>query len=249
MSQSKAPRHTVLQVNYPAVAKHASQAAEIVTKEANAGMLSEPLGGIPLFPVRLNPFNAIEREGKDPRFCCDMSSPQAEADGGGRDSLNAGIPWEDTELARPRGLCPDSLSISRRPPVYVYKRAVAGSAAAPSRAAAADGALTGRQCGVSRALCGPQWPAAPARATACCAAAPPRDCCSQRRSDGPLLAEPRRPEGAARAGRPCGRHHAGTSGASTGRVLAAAVEQACDATSHARSAEGAARRDPTAAAG
>ena len=61
-------------------------------------MLSEPLGGIPLFPVRLNPFNAIEREGKDPRFCCDMSSPQAEADGGGRDSLNAGIPWEDTEL-------------------------------------------------------------------------------------------------------------------------------------------------------
>ena len=98
MSQSKAPRHTILQANYPAVAKHAHQAAEIVTKEAEAGILSAPLGGIPLFPVRLNPFNAIEREGKDPRFCCDMSSPQAEADGGGRDSLNAGIPWEDTEL-------------------------------------------------------------------------------------------------------------------------------------------------------
>ena len=87
----------------------------------------------------------------------------------------------------------------------IHKRAVAGSAAAPSRAAAAGGALTGRQRGVSRALCGPQRLTAHARATACCAAAPPRGCCSQRRSDGPLLAEPRRPEGAARAGpRPAG---------------------------------------------
>jgi hypothetical protein len=61
MSQSKAPRHTVLQVNYPAVAKHASQAAEIVTKEANAGMLSAPLGGIPLFPVRLKLVEPIKQ--------------------------------------------------------------------------------------------------------------------------------------------------------------------------------------------
>ena len=103
------------------------------------------------------------------------------------------------------------------------------------RAAAADGALTGRQRGVSRALFGPQRLTAPARATACCAAAPPRGCCSQWRSDGPLLAEQRRPEGAARAGRPCGRHHAGTSSASTGRVQVVAVERACVATSRARS--------------
>ena len=135
----------------------------------------------------------------------------------------------------PRGLCRDSLSISRRPPVYVYKRAAAGSAAAPSWAAAADGALTGRQRGVSRALTGPQRLTAPARATACCAAAPPRGCCSQRRSDGPLLVEQRRPEGAARAGRPCGRHHAGTSSASTGRVQVVAVERACVVASRARS--------------
>ena len=134
-----------------------------------------------------------------------------------------------------RRLCRDSLSISRRPPVYVYKRAAAGSAAAPSWAAAADGALTGRQRGVSRALTGPQRLTAPARATACCAATPPRGCCSQWRSDGPLLAEQRRPEGAARAGRPCGRHHAGTSSASTGRVQVVAVERACVATSRARS--------------
>jgi hypothetical protein len=87
-----------------------------------------------------------------------------------------------------------------RPHMYI-KGARWLSRRAPSRAAAADGAWTGRQRGVSRALTRPHRLTALARATACCAAAPPRGCCSQRRCDGPLLAEQqRRREGAAMAG-------------------------------------------------
>lgn len=99
MSQSEAPRHTVLQVNYPAVARHAQFAADLVRREAKEGILSDTFTtGIPLFPVRLNPFNAIEREGKPPRLCCDLSSPQGDKDGGGKDSINAGIPWSDKQI-------------------------------------------------------------------------------------------------------------------------------------------------------
>ena len=102
---------------------------------------------------------------------------------------------------RDRGAC--ALILSRSESGRPYKYIKGPSLAQPPPLHwAADGALTGRQRGVSRASFGPQRLTAPARATACCAAAPPRGCCSQRRSDGPLLVEQRRPEGAARAGRP-----------------------------------------------
>ncbi len=96
VSRSSAPRHTVLQFNYPAVARHASFARELARREATEGKLSEPFGnGFPFLPLRLNPYNAIEREDKDPRLCCDLSAPQAERDGGGSDSINAGMPLHD----------------------------------------------------------------------------------------------------------------------------------------------------------
>ena len=101
VSRSGAPRHTILQMNYPAVADHAAFASGLAQREALAAMLTSPWsGGIPLFPVRLNPFNAIIRPGKTPRLCCDLSSPQGDADGAGRDNVNAGIPFEDTSQQR-----------------------------------------------------------------------------------------------------------------------------------------------------
>ena len=94
ISQSEAPRHTVLQANYPAIARHARFAADLAHREAAEDVLSAAFTtGIPLFPVRLNPFNAVERDGKPPRLCCDLSSPQGDKDGGGKDSINAGIPY------------------------------------------------------------------------------------------------------------------------------------------------------------
>ena len=98
LSQSNAPRHTVLQPNYASLSKHAKRAADQARQERMQGCISSPYNGIPMFPIRIQPYSAVEREGKDPRFCCDMSSPQAELDGAGRDSINAGIPWDNTAL-------------------------------------------------------------------------------------------------------------------------------------------------------
>ena len=102
VSRSLAPRHTVLSMNYPALARHIDFAARKAQAEVQLGRTSKPFSaGIPLFPVRLNPFNAAERPGKDPRLCTDLSSPQADRDGAGRDSVNAGIPFEDSMLFSP----------------------------------------------------------------------------------------------------------------------------------------------------
>ena len=96
VSDSDAPRHTVLQINYPAVGRHAAFAEALVQREAREGKLSAPFAdGFPLFPLRLNPYNAIEREGKNPRLCGDLSSPQQDRDGAGQLSMNAGMRLDD----------------------------------------------------------------------------------------------------------------------------------------------------------
>ena len=99
VSRSDAPRHTVLQINYPAVSAHMRFARDLARREATEDKLSEAFAsGIPLFPVRLNPYGAVARPDKDPRLCCDLSSPQNERDGGGALSVNAGIPFHDLDL-------------------------------------------------------------------------------------------------------------------------------------------------------
>ena len=101
VSHSQAPRHTctILQINYPPVLKYMSFARDLARREAQEEKLSCPFeSGIPLFPVRLNPYGAVEWPEKDPRLCCDLSSPQTERDGGGKLSINEGIPFHDTEL-------------------------------------------------------------------------------------------------------------------------------------------------------
>ena len=99
VSHSQAPRHTILQLNYPPVARHMRFARDLVRRESEERKLSSPFStGIPLFPVRLNPYGAVERDGKDPRLCCDLSSPQRDDDGAGTLSINAGIPFHDTAL-------------------------------------------------------------------------------------------------------------------------------------------------------
>ena len=98
VSASGCSRDTVLQMNYPAVSRHAAKAQAIAEKEASQGFLSTPYNSLPLSPARINPFNAIEREGKEPRFCGDLSAPQGEKDGGGLNSVNAGIPFGELDV-------------------------------------------------------------------------------------------------------------------------------------------------------
>ena len=99
VSSSRAPRHTILQLNYPPVARHLRFARDLVRREATERKLSSPFAaGVPLFPVRLNPYGAVERDGKDARLCCDLSSPQRQEDGAGSLSINAGIPFHDKLL-------------------------------------------------------------------------------------------------------------------------------------------------------
>ena len=61
VSASGCSRDTVLQMNYPAVSRHAAKAQAIADKEASQGFLSNPYSSLPLSPARINPFNAIER--------------------------------------------------------------------------------------------------------------------------------------------------------------------------------------------
>jgi len=98
VSASTCNRDTVLQMNYPAVARHAKKARAIAQAEAAEGFLSPEFACLPLSPARINPFNAIERPDKDPRFCGDLSAPQGERDGDGKNSVNAGIPFGETHL-------------------------------------------------------------------------------------------------------------------------------------------------------
>jgi hypothetical protein len=99
ISRTEAPRHTVLQMNYPGVSAHMRFARDLARRETAEAKLSQPFAaGIPIFPVRLNPYGAVERPDKDPRLCCDMSSPQPERDGGGSLSVNAGIPFHNLDL-------------------------------------------------------------------------------------------------------------------------------------------------------
>jgi len=99
VSRSAAPRHTILQINYPPVARHMRFARDLVRRETEEGKLSISFeAGIPLFPVRLNPYGAVERPDKDPRLCCDLSSPQTDRDGAGKLSINEGIPFHNVDL-------------------------------------------------------------------------------------------------------------------------------------------------------
>ena len=57
-----------------------------------------PYHCLPIIPSRLNPYGAVERDGKDPRLCADLSAPQGSRDGKGALSVNAGIPFHDKAI-------------------------------------------------------------------------------------------------------------------------------------------------------
>ena len=96
-NHSTASKDTVLMPNYPPVARHAHRAAEQAKAEAADGILSEPYRLPPFLPCRIHPYSAVE-QGSKVRFCCDMSAPQGYRDGAGLNSINAGVPFSDTDL-------------------------------------------------------------------------------------------------------------------------------------------------------
>ena len=96
-NHSTASKDTVLMPNYPPVARHAHRAAEQAKAEAADGILSEPYRLPPFLPCRIHPYSAVEH-GSKVRFCCDMSAPQGYRDGAGLNSINAGVPFSDTDL-------------------------------------------------------------------------------------------------------------------------------------------------------
>jgi hypothetical protein len=97
-SHSEARHDLLLAVNYRGVGEYSCFCADLVQAEADDGIVSHGYVGIPLFSCRLHPRNVVA--GAKPRMVADLGALRDDDDGGGADSVNAGIAFYDEERLR-----------------------------------------------------------------------------------------------------------------------------------------------------
>ena len=95
----------MLNANYAKVGEYAALCEELVAREAHIredgkpAIVSEAAGVLDFVPTRTHPRNVVE--GAKPRVVGDLRAPRDERDGGGQNSVNAGIDLADAESFDP----------------------------------------------------------------------------------------------------------------------------------------------------